>query len=53
MEEEEKVVLDYCVKDIEYRIKSRESSYEKGENNFDKIFLYNENYYEPKIIKSD
>ncbi len=29
------------------------NSYTKGENNFDKIFLYNENYYEPQIIKSD
>jgi hypothetical protein len=29
------------------------NSYTKEENNFDKIFLYNENYYEPKIIKSD
>jgi len=29
------------------------NSYTKGENNFDKIFLYNENYYEPHIIKSD
>jgi len=29
MKEEQKVVLDYCIKDIEYRIKSCESSYEK------------------------
>ena len=33
MKEEEKVVLDYCIKDIEYRIKSCESSYEKGDFN--------------------
>jgi len=29
------------------------NSYTKRENNFDKIFLYNENYYKPQIIKSD
>jgi len=34
-------------------IKEILNSYTKGENNFDKIFLYNENYYEPQIIKSD
>ncbi|PNR88525.1 hypothetical protein X925_05890 [Petrotoga sp. 9T1HF07.CasAA.8.2] len=33
MKEKEKVVLDYCIKDIEYRIKSCESSYEKEDFN--------------------
>lgn len=33
MKEKEKEVLDYCIKDIEYRIKSCESSYEKGDFN--------------------
>ncbi|MBL5982240.1 hypothetical protein NAAC61_09700 [Petrotoga sp. 8T1HF07.NaAc.6.1] len=33
MKEEEKEVLDYCIKDIEYRIKSCENSYEKGDFN--------------------
>lgn len=33
MKEKEKEVLDYCIKDIEYRIKSCENSYEKGDFN--------------------
>jgi hypothetical protein len=33
VKEEEKEVLDYCIKDIEYRIKSCENSYEKGDFN--------------------
>jgi len=33
MKEEEKVVLEYCIKDIEYKIKSCENSYEKEDFN--------------------
>jgi len=41
--------LDFHIDNIEKIL----NSCIKRENNFDKIFLYNENYYEPQIIKSD
>jgi len=44
--------LNFLAGDIE-NVREILNSYTKGENNFDKIFLYNENYYEPHIIKSD
>jgi hypothetical protein len=44
--------LYFLANDIE-NVREILNSYTKGENNFDKIFLYNENYYNPHIIKSD
>jgi len=44
--------LYFLADDIE-KVREILNLYTKGENNFDKIFLYNENYYKPQIIKSD